>query len=82
MYKIIFFKDKKLLKDKNLISKSLQKLSLNPFGDTHLSIKKLIKPKENGTFRLRVGKYRIIYDVDTSNKIIIIYRVKQRKEGY
>lgn len=90
MYKLIFYKSKLLEKDRKYLSKhpidlkriqdALSKLALNPF--THnLDIKKLINSKES-TFRLRCGKFRILFDTDSNNKIIIIYRIKQRKEGY
>ena len=46
-----------------------------------LKSKKLIASEE-ATFRMRVGRWRISFDIDTVNKNIIIYRIKQRQEGY
>ena len=34
------------------------------------------------TYRLRVGNYRIIYQVDEERKEIIIYHVRHRKSAY
>lgn len=34
------------------------------------------------SYRLRVGDYRVIYQVDTENKVVIIYHVRHRKDAY
>lgn len=90
MYKLLFYKSKALLRDRKklmkdqkslgLIEEILGKLAVNPFAK-NISVKKLHKSKE-GTLRIRCGKWRIIFDLDTKNKNIIVYRIKQRKEGY
>jgi mRNA interferase RelE/StbE len=43
-----------------------------------------IKPKLKGVegYRLRVGKYRILYDIDDHVKTVTIHRVQHRKEVY
>lgn len=33
-------------------------------------------------YRLRVGKYRILYEIDDRSKTVTIYRVLHRKEAY
>ena len=33
-------------------------------------------------YRIRSGKYRILYEIDDKGKSIFIYRVKHRKEAY
>lgn len=33
-------------------------------------------------FRIRFGDYRILYEVDSQKKVIIIYRVAHRKDAY
>ncbi len=33
-------------------------------------------------YRIRVGDYRVIYQVDTKTKIVIIYHVRHRREVY
>lgn len=34
------------------------------------------------SYRIRVGDYRVIYQVDTVNKLVVIYHVRHRKEAY
>jgi mRNA-degrading endonuclease RelE of RelBE toxin-antitoxin system len=63
-----------------LIQESLGRLALDPFSHI-MNIKKL-RFSRQGTFRLRCGSWRVLFDVDTRNKIIIVYRIMQRKEGY
>ena len=33
-------------------------------------------------YRLRVGDYRILYDIDDSARKVIAYRIKHRREAY
>lgn len=48
----------------------------NPFP---IGYKKLAK---EDLYRIRVGDYRIVYSVDTNNKVVIIERIKHRKDVY
>ncbi len=59
------------------ILKAIETLSVNPFP---MHCKKL-KDSEL-SYRLRVGDYRIIYQVDQVNKAIVIYHVRHRKDAY
>jgi mRNA-degrading endonuclease RelE of RelBE toxin-antitoxin system len=34
------------------------------------------------SYRIRVGDYRVVYQVDTKKKLIIIYHVRHRKDIY
>jgi len=34
------------------------------------------------TFRIRVGNYRVLYDVDDSRETITVLRVRQRRDAY
>jgi len=34
------------------------------------------------TFRIRVGDYRVIYQVDDTNKVITVFHVRHRKDAY
>lgn len=34
------------------------------------------------SYRLRIGDYRVIYQVDTENKAVVIYHVRHRKNAY
>jgi mRNA interferase RelE/StbE len=33
-------------------------------------------------YRIRVGNYRILYEIDDKNKTVIVYRIKHRKDVY
>ncbi|NQS97583.1 MAG: type II toxin-antitoxin system RelE/ParE family toxin [candidate division Zixibacteria bacterium] len=33
-------------------------------------------------FRIRVGNYRIIYEIDIDNKKVTIFRIRHRKDAY
>ncbi|HID33632.1 MAG TPA: type II toxin-antitoxin system RelE/ParE family toxin [Anaerolineae bacterium] len=33
-------------------------------------------------YSLRVGVYRILYDIDDNTRIVTVYRVKHRREAY
>ena len=35
-----------------------------------------------GLYKLREGDYRIIYEIDSKKKVVIIYRVAHRKDVY
>jgi mRNA interferase RelE/StbE len=36
----------------------------------------------DGTYRLRVGVYRILYEVDDARAVVDVFRVAHRKEAY
>lgn len=40
------------------------------------------KLKGDVGFSLRVGTYRVLYDIDDKTKAITIYRIKHRREAY
>ncbi|MCD6384914.1 type II toxin-antitoxin system RelE/ParE family toxin [Candidatus Sumerlaeota bacterium] len=42
---------------------------------------KKIRGKKS-VFRLRIGVYRIIYEIDFKNQIITIFRIRHRKDVY
>jgi len=56
---------------------AIESLANNPFP----SQSKKLKDSESG-FRLRIGDYRIIYQVDSEKKEIIIYHLRHRKDAY
>jgi mRNA interferase RelE/StbE len=72
-------KDLDALDDKTYIriDRNIQSLRNDPFPR---GMKKL-RGEEN-SYRLREGKYRILYEVDQKNNTIVIYRVKLRKTAY
>ena len=88
MYKIIFFKSRQLEKNLSKVKKSgnkpLLEQKLISFAENplrNINVKKIIAPKYS-VFRLRVGNWRIFYDMDSKNQIIIIYRIISRNKAY
>jgi len=59
-----------------LISNHIDSLEENP---RPVDSKKL---KGDAGYSLRVGTYRILYDIDDKSKLVIIYRIKHRREAY
>jgi mRNA interferase RelE/StbE len=60
------------------IWKAVQILKENPRPP---SARKLRHPAI-GEYRLRVGDWRVFYDIDEENKAIVILRVMHRREAY
>jgi mRNA interferase RelE/StbE len=40
------------------------------------------KLKGEAGYSLRVGTYRVLYDIDDKIKIVTVYRIKHRREAY
>jgi len=70
-YRVIASNNKKLARR---ISNKLQMLAENP------SIGKALKGKLHGSYRLRVGDYRIIYDI--IEETILVWKIQHRREIY
>ena len=81
VYKIIF--TRRALKDLNDIDRDTQQrlaTKLKEYAQVPLKYtRKLIDPRI-GTYRFRVGDYRIVFDIDNDN--IVILRIGHRKEVY
>jgi mRNA interferase RelE/StbE len=60
----------------HLIAQHIDSLEDNPRPNDS---KKL---KGDAGFSLRVGTYRVLYDIDDESKIVTIYRIKHRREAY
>lgn len=67
---------------------SLEKNFFNQLKKKILSLKTNPRPQgclkltaQEG-YRVRIGKFRILYRIDDKNKLVYIYRVKHRKEAY
>ena len=43
---------------------------------------KLISSKKEGVYRVRIGRYRMVYQVDEENMIIYITMIFHRERGY
>jgi len=66
--------------DRQYIPKIIEEigyLAQNPFP---IQSKKL-KDSES-SYRLRVGDYRVVYQVDQESKTIVIYHIRHRKDAY
>ena len=42
----------------------------------------LTGPRYRGKFRLRMGDYRAIYEIDRANRRITVHRVQHRSDAY
>lgn len=40
------------------------------------------KLRVSRSYRLRVGVYRILYDVSDDSRVVTVYRVKHRRDAY
>nr|WP_198032059.1 type II toxin-antitoxin system RelE/ParE family toxin [Paenibacillus sp. J14] len=58
---------------------ALEQLSLNPFGNPNI---KKMKGKEGNYYRLRVGNYRIVYEIINNELIIYVVRLGPRGDIY
>lgn len=72
-------------------AKQIQKISPPDFQRIQQAINALAKtPRPSGAkmlkgdsaFRVRVGNYRILYEIDDSTRTVTIYRVKHRRDVY
>ena len=56
----------------------IENLTTNPFPQSRY---KKLKGTES-SYRLRVGNYRILYEVDSFVMLLTIYRIRHRKDSY
>lgn len=66
--------------DKSIISQIFQKiesLALNPRPTQSLKL----KGTEN-SYRLRIGKYRVVYQIDDRAKVVVVYGLGHRRDIY
>lgn len=61
------------------ILNSLEKLKNDPFEHPHT---KKMKGSEGNVYRLRVGEYRVIYEIKNDKLIIYVVRVGPRGDIY
>jgi len=85
MIKVVFHpQTKKFLKkitrqDLVQVIKKIEQLQKNPF-DKQLDIKKLAT--KGNSYRLRIGKIRVIYEIDFKKNILYIYDIDFRGNIY
>ena len=58
------------------ITHTVQTLAANPRSH------QAIKLSAGEGYRLRVGDYRILYEIDDAAQKVVIYRIKHRREAY
>lgn len=58
------------------IYKAVNKLSINPRNG---QVRPMIGTK---SWRLRIGDYRVVYDIHDNKLIVLIVRVKHRRDAY
>ena len=66
-------------KARNKVVDALQLLAVNPYSEL-LNIKKL-KGAED-VFRIRVGDYRVLYEIRNEKLIVVVIKVAHRSEVY
>jgi mRNA interferase RelE/StbE len=66
-------------KDRSLIIKNIEQLAVDPFNKSN--VKRLVD-FDAAAFRLRVGKYRVLFDREDDLKIIDVVDIRQRKQAY
>jgi len=59
-----------------LISKHIDSLEQNPRPTDSKKLKGV------AGYSLRVGTYRVLYDIDDKMQLVTVYRVKHRREAY
>lgn len=85
MYKVIFHKlaqnDLKKLapKEKTKIIGKIEELVKNPFSPNTNATKLKNLPKG---YRLRIGKIRVVYELNTITKVLIIWKIRPRGSVY
>ena len=62
-------------------AKAIRTLEHDPFGLTRIANIKKLKG-QNNIYRLRVGDFRIFYEIDKSKKEVILLTVEHRKDCY
>jgi addiction module RelE/StbE family toxin len=77
--KIIKSGDKSILID---IQRVIDELKINPYKKRPKVDIKLISSKKESTYRVRLGKYRLIYEIDESKKTITLTMFFIRGRGY
>ncbi|MCK4309221.1 MAG: type II toxin-antitoxin system RelE/ParE family toxin [Candidatus Atribacteria bacterium] len=57
--------------------KAIESLAINPFPTQYRKLQ-----GTNKLYRIRVGDYRVIYQVATNKNFLTIYYVRHRREAY
>jgi addiction module RelE/StbE family toxin len=78
---------KKILKsgDKSVVSdiqRTIDELKIDPYNKRPKMDIKLISTKNESTYRVRLGKYRLVYEIDEQNHTVFITMFFIRGKGY
>jgi len=66
--------------DKQLNSRIIERIDLLKIDPTpHNSVRVVGEEK---TFRIRIGDYRVLYEIDWNNKVILIVKIDKRSKVY
>ncbi len=57
--------------------KAIEGLETDPYPSGH---RKLLG--SDASYRIRVGDYRIIYQVNSANRLVAIFHIRHRKDAY
>jgi mRNA interferase RelE/StbE len=55
----------------------IESLTENPFPPGFAKLTSTVK-----TYRLRIGAYRIVYEVDSNARVVTVHYVRHRREVY
>jgi mRNA interferase RelE/StbE len=77
-------KDDLFVLEKEDQKRTVKKLRFYISSDNPLNYAKKLKDSRLGTYRFRIGDYRVIFDTDKQGNIIVllILRIKHRKDVY
>ncbi len=67
---------------KSISKRILDKIEFYMKQDNPLKFAKSIKDKTLGDYRFRIGDYRVIFDYDSKQNIVIILKIGHRKDIY
>lgn len=59
------------------ILEAIEALADNPFPSQHRKLHGV-----ESSYRIRVGDFRVVYQVDLEKKAVVIYHVRHRKDAY
>jgi len=88
IYSRIFMKQlKSIIKNDNSklkerIKLMIQKLSQDPYSKRSGMDIKLISSRDEAVYRIRIGNYRLVYEIDECEKIIFVTSIFVRGKGY
>ena len=83
MYSIVVDHPKRFEKALNKLPKHIQSKVITAIDELvkfpHIT---QIKKLKNSGYRLRIGDYRLLFDVEENHKHIVIYEIGHRREVY